>query len=243
MSQHQTKTRNFLLAALSAADQALLDPHLERIKMVREQALVVPNEPIREVYFMEGGVASISSRSGGGRPTEIGIFGREGMSGANLLLGADRSPHETFIHVDGSHAWRIGAAELMEAVESSASLRKTLLRYVHTLFIQAGESVVANARHQVEARLARWLLMCHDRYDADEIPLTHEFMAIMVAAERSSVTLALHVLEGTGTIQSKRGRVVILDRDKLEELAGDSYGQAEAEYRRLIGPFGGGRPR
>jgi hypothetical protein len=85
--------------------------------------------------------------------------------------------------------------------------------------------------------------MCHDRYDSDEIPLTHEFMAIMVAAERSGVTVSLHVLEGAGMIRSKRGRVVILDRQKLEELAGDGYGQPETEYSRLIAPFGKIGPR
>jgi len=91
---------------------------------------------------------------------------------------------------------------------------------------------------RVEARLARWLLMCHDRIDGDEIALTHEFMGMMISADRSGVTVTLHILEGAGMIRSKRGRVIIRDRDKLEELAGDSYGVPEAEYRHLIGPIG-----
>jgi CRP-like cAMP-binding protein len=120
----------------------------------------------------------------------------------------------------------------------SVTLRELLLRYVQTLLIQTAQSAVANARYQIEARLARWLLMCHDRVEGDEIALTHEFMAMMIGAQRSGVTVALHILEGAAMIRSKRGRVIILDREKLEDLAGDSYGPAEAEYRRLIAPFG-----
>ncbi|MBE7186158.1 MAG: Crp/Fnr family transcriptional regulator [Methylobacterium mesophilicum] len=231
-------SRNLLLGALSAADQARLAPHFERVAVEREQVLVTPGEPIRHIYFMEGGIASIISLSAESGRTEIGIFGREGFSGFCLLLGADRSPHETFIQVDHTHALRIGAAAFTEAVEESATLRRMLLRFVHTQFVQTGQSAVANARHQIESRLARWLLMCRDRADSDEIALTHEFMAIMIGAQRSGVTVALHILEGTGMIRSTRKRVIILDRDKLEELAGESYGLAEAEYRRLISPFG-----
>jgi CRP-like cAMP-binding protein len=227
---------NFLLAALSDDDRALLKPHLERMKLDRDQVLVEPNQPIEHVYFPEGGIASITAKAEN-IVTEVGIFGRDGVSATALLLGTDRSPHETFLQVDGSHACRISADRFMTAVESSSTLRQTMLRYVQTLLIQTAQSAVANARYQIEARLARWLLMCHDRVKGDEIALTHEFMGMMIGAQRSGVTVALHVLEGIGMIRAKRGRVTILDRDKLEELAGDSYGPAEAEYRRLIGPF------
>jgi hypothetical protein len=90
----------------------------------------------------------------------------------------------------------------------------------------------------METRLARWLLMCHDRVEGNEISLTHEFMGMMISADRSNVTVTLHILEGAGLIWSKRGRVIIRQREKLEDLAGDSYGVPEAEYRRLIGPLG-----
>jgi len=234
----QNQSCNLLLRALCDADRALLAPHFERVPIHREQVLVTPGERIEHVFFMEGGIASITSMSPEEGRTEIGIFGREGVSGTALLLGADRSPHETFIQVNHSHALRIGAAPFMDAVEQSPTLRRMMLRYVQTLMTQTGQSAVANARHQIESRLARWLLMCRDRNDGDEIALTHEFMAIMIGAQRTGVTVALHILEGTGMIRSTRGRVTILDRDKLENLAGESYGLAEAEYRQLIGPFG-----
>ncbi|RYE92638.1 MAG: helix-turn-helix domain-containing protein, partial [Oxalobacteraceae bacterium] len=95
-----------------------------------------------------------------------------------------------------------------------------------------------NAHHRIEARLARWLLMCHDRVDGDEIAITHDFLGLMIAAERSGVTVSLHILEGAGMIRAKRGRVIIRDRELLCELAGDSYGVPEAQYRHLIGPLG-----
>ncbi|MGI4811275.1 MAG: Crp/Fnr family transcriptional regulator, partial [Janthinobacterium lividum] len=144
----------------------------------------------------------------------------------------------TFMQVDGTTALRIDTVRLREAMDQSPSLNKLLLAYAHVLMIQTAACAVGNAHHRVEARLARWLLMCHDRVEGDEILLTHDFMAMMIASQRTGVTITLHVLEGIGAIRSKRGRVIILDREKLEDLAGDAYGEPEGEYRRLIGPFG-----
>ena len=234
---------NILLDALSRDDLELLKPHLTREKMHREQVLVSPDQPIEQIWFPEGGVASIVANMADNGPTEVGIFGREGFAGTPLLLGSDTSPHVIFIQVDGHTGLRIGASDFLAAVDQSPSLRATLLRYVQTIIIQTAHSAVSNAHQRIEARLARWLLMCHDRNDSDDIALTHEFMAMMIAAERSGVTVSLHVLEGAGMIRSKRGRVIILDRQKLEELAGEGYGKPEAEYRRLIAPFGKDVPR
>ncbi len=135
-------------------------------------------------------------------------------------------------------ALRIDAERYLDAIARSDTLHAALLRYVQTALVQSAQSMATNATQRVEARLARWLLMCHDRIDGDEIALTHEFMSMMIGAERSKVTITLHVLEGAGLIRAERGRIVIRDRGKLEELAGDGYGIPEAEYRRLIGPIG-----
>ncbi len=229
---------NILIASLSRQDVALLEPYLVREELAREAVLIEAGRPIEHLWFPEGGIASVVVDTADHGMTEIGIFGREGFSGIPLLLGATASPHRTFIQVDGHMGLRIAAAPFMAAVDQSATLRTTLLRYVQTFIVQLAHSTVSNAHQRIEARLARWLLMCHDRYDADEIPLTHESMAMMIAAERSSVTVSLHVLEGAGMIRSRRGRVAILDRNLLEELAGDGYGRSEAEYRAMIAPFG-----
>jgi CRP-like cAMP-binding protein len=239
----QRYTTNLLLAVLSPDDLALLKPFLTRQKLDREQVLVPANEPIEHVWFPEGGVASVVASKTDSGATEVGIFGREGFAGTPLLLGADTSPHRLFIQVEGGTGLRMEAAHFVAAVDASITLRKTLLRYVQTFIIQTADSAISNAHQRIEARLARWLLMCHDRNDGDEIMLTHEFMAMMIAADRSGVTVSLHVLEGAGMIRSRRGRVLILDRQKLEELAGEGYGRPEAEYRKLIAPFGKDAPR
>ena len=227
-----------LLQSLGDDDLALLKPHFSRKQMAVEQTLLHADRPIEHVWFPEGGVASIVAMTQDHGWTEVGIFGWDGFAGTALLLGSDQSPHEVFIQVDGHTGLRIEADRFLEAVERSVTLRKALLRYVQTLLVQSAQSAVSNAHQRIEARLARWILMCHDRMEGDEIALTHKFMAMMIAAERSGVTVSLHVLEGAGLIRSKRGRVVVLDRHGLQELSGDGYGQPEAEYRRLIGPFG-----
>jgi CRP-like cAMP-binding protein len=111
------------------------------------------------------------------------------------------------------------------------------LRFAQVQGVQTAFTALSNAVHPINERLARWLLMCHDRHDSDEIPLTHEFLSLMLAVRRPSVTTALHVLEGNRFIRAERGHVTIRNRTALEEFAGDGYGKPEAEYRRLIGPM------
>jgi hypothetical protein len=132
-------------------------------------------------------------------------------------------------------------------MEQSSPLRALLKRYVQTFIVQLAHGIVCHVHHQVEvchvhhqveARVARWLLMCHDRIDGDEIMLTHDFISMMVGAQRTSITVSLHILEGVGMIRAQRARVTITDRAKLEDIAGEAYGLPEAEYRRLLGPLG-----
>jgi CRP-like cAMP-binding protein len=239
MSQaNESYTSNILLNALAESDLELLKPHLTRVPLLRHEIVTKPGQPIEHVHFPEDGICSIVSVMAGSGRTEAGIFGREGMSGTALLLGTDRTPYECFIQVGPATSLRIDKDPFLAAVDASESLRTMLLRYVQTVLVQSAQSTATNAAHRVEGRLARWLLMCHDRLDGDEIALTHEFMGMMISADRSNVTVTLHILEGSGMIYSKRGRVIVRDREKLEELAGDSYGVPEAEYRRLIGPLG-----
>ena len=240
MSLSQSSTANPLLRALSPEDYALIEPHLQRRKMSLRDRLYEPWKPIDTVYFPEGGVTSIVAEQEGGDQIEVGLHGREGMSGSAVVLGAGSSPHMSMIQVDHSTAVTIPSDLLLEACERSASLLGLLLRFTQTLTIQASYTAASNAHYALPERLARWLLMCHDRVDGNHIELTHEFIAMMLAVRRSGVTVTLHTLEGTGAIKSSRGVVTITDRGRLEEIAGDSYGPAEAEYRRLIGPFGKG---
>ncbi len=134
-------------------------------------------------------------------------------------------------------ALRIEPQNLRQALQRSPSLHSLLLRYVQAFTIQTAHTALSNGSHKIEERLARWLLMCHDRLDEDDLPLTHEFIALMLGVRRAGVTEALNILEGRGIIRAGRGNIVVLQRTKLEKAAGDSYGVPEAEYRRLIGPL------
>jgi len=240
MSSPRISTVNLLLRALTEADFALLEPHLERVQLKLKDPLFQPNEPIERVYFLEEGVASIVSEQEDGQ-VEVGLYGREGMSGAVVVMEAEQTPHASMIQVGNPAAHVMSSEHLLAACDKSATLRRLLLRYAQSLNVQAALTAGSNAQDALPERLARWLLMCHDRTEGDRIELTHEFLSMMLAVRRSGVTVTLHTLEATGAIRSARGVVTITNRSRLEEIAGDAYGQAEAEYRRLIGPFGRGR--
>ena len=231
----QSSVRNRLLAKLSADDFNLLQPALEPVALSRGAVLIASDQPIEHVYFLEAGVTSIVANTAGGRRIEIGLTGRDGLAGTPVLLGADRSPHETFMQVAGS-ALRIRSDELRQAIRTSPSLHSLLLLYVQAFTIQTAHTALSNGSHKVEERLARWLLMCHDRLDGDDIPLTHEFIAIMLGVRRAGVTEAINLLQKKRIIRAQRGNIRVVSRRKLEAAAADSYGTPEAEYRRLLGP-------
>jgi CRP-like cAMP-binding protein len=184
------------------------------------------------VYFPEPSVGSIVAIAGGEK-LEVGIFGPEGMSGLAVVNGTDRGPHQSFIQVAGQ-GLRIRAGDLRRAIEASPSLHGILLRYSQAYTVQVAFTALANGRYTIDERLARWLLMCHDRVDGDVINLTHEFLALMLGVRRAGVTTAVHILEGAKVVSATRGRLEILSREALLENAGDSYGPPEAEYERLL---------
>ncbi len=232
----QTAVRNHLLRRLSAADFAQLAPHLRLDTLGRDCTILMADQPVETMWFMESGMVSIVAEKRDGRSIEVGVYGREGLSGCSLLLGSDRTPHHHYMQIEGS-GWRIAPSELLRLIDRSPALRNVLLLFVHVLMTQAAQSALVNGSSVIEERLACWLLMCHDRIDGDDFAITHDFLSMMLGVRRSSVTHAIHQLEGTHLIKANRGRVKILDRVNLEFLAGASYGVPEAEYRRLIGAF------
>jgi len=151
-----------------------------------------------------------------------------------IVLGNHRSPHATYVQVAGE-GQRIGAARLRTAMAASGAMRALFLKYVQTFTIQTAHTAIANGRANIDERLSRWLLMAQDRIGGRELPLTHEFLAVMLGVRRAGVTEALSVLEGAKIIRAVRGQITVLDRKRLQERARDSYGVPEAEYLRLIG--------
>ncbi len=225
---------NRILSRLSRADLDLIMPHLSPVDLPLRKSLEVPNKLIDYVYFVERGFASVVATGSDGSAIEVGLIGCEGVTGLAVVLGANRSPNATYMQLAG-RGLRISAANLRSVTEESPSLQKILLQYAYTFMVQTAQAALVNGRSKVEDRLARWLLMAHDRVAKNELTLTHEFLGIMLGVRRSGVTVALGVLESKGVIRSVRGIITIVNRKALEKLAGSTYGVPEAEFKRLFG--------
>jgi CRP-like cAMP-binding protein len=221
MQQKTPTSKNRILSRLSAADIALLKPDLEAVELQLRYVLEAANEPIQHSYFIEYGLASIVAANGHKR-LEVGLIGCEGMTGLPIVLGNDRSPHETFMQVAGNGV-RIPAQKLREAIAQSRSLELALLAFAHRFLNQTASTALSNGTATLEERLARWLLMANDRLRGDEVPLTHEFLSLMLGVRRAGVTVALHYLEQRALIRLARKQIVITDRKGLEAAANGTY--------------------
>jgi CRP-like cAMP-binding protein len=224
---------NRLLAWLSPADFNLLEPHLEPIELKLRQKLEQPNRRIEYAYFPEQGFASVVAPQPAEKSMEVGLIGREGMTGLAVVLDDTRSPLDVFIQAAG-RGRRISVPALQSAMQTSPSLAKSLRRYAHCFLIQASYAALINGRYKLEERLARWLLMAQDRLRGEELSLTHEFLALMLGVRRAGVTIALNLLQKRGFIRHGRGRITILDRAGLVRASNQSYGRPEAELERLF---------
>ena len=213
--------QNLILSRLSKSDFKLLEPHLQPTDLPVHKVLERRGKPIKAVYFPETGFASVVA-NGSGRPIGVGVIGREGMTGLPVVLGGDRNEHETFMQAAG-HGHSIPVLHLREAVAKSTTLQGSFLRYVQAFLSQTTQTVVANGRSNIEERLARWLLMADDRIESDELTLTHEFLAMMLAVRRPGVTVAVQELEREGLIVRKRGRIILRDREALEKMSNGTY--------------------
>lgn len=229
--------RNLLLASLSKELHELLDPHLDMVKLEQKTSLELPQEEIARVIFPVSCVGSMVATGAPNRRIEVGLFGFDGMSGTSIVTGAGTSPLETFVQVPG-YGYAIEAEVLRGLLETHHPLRAHFMRYVHCLSIQTTQTALCNGQAKLEERLARWLLMCHDRIPTDRLEITHEFMAVMLGVRRAGVTVGTHYLEGKGLIRAERGVITIRDRDGLESEARGSYGVPEREYVRLFGKVG-----
>ncbi|WP_245310170.1 Crp/Fnr family transcriptional regulator [Rhizobium sp. R339] len=218
--------RNELLNSFSEELQ-WLEADLQPVKLDVGDILVEPDAPIQHVHFIESGIVAAVTTTPGGRSLEVFSVGREGMTGVSVLLGADRTSWRSFVQGAGS-AFRIPTSAIREAAERSPSLRETLLRYAHSVMVQMAETALALGHYSLNQRLARLILMSHDRAGDDELLMTHEFLAMMLGVRRAGVSEALALLEGEGMIRSARGKVIVRDRTKLISMAGGSYNRLAA---------------
>ncbi len=229
---------NHLLQHLGADDWALLQPFMARTPLAVGQSLAKAGASLESVFFPEGAIVAVLEPENGGSANALGIVGCEGFVGWPNLLGLQQWPHDVAVRAEGASALVVDAQRLEEACRQSTTLRALLLRFVAVFMGQMSATLVSNAVQSMEQRLARWILLYHDRLEGDEIWLTHEEVGIMLGSRRASATNALHLLEGSRAIRNLRGRILIRDRAELERIAGHAYGPAERQHRELIGPFG-----
>ncbi|HZQ67620.1 MAG TPA: Crp/Fnr family transcriptional regulator [Terriglobales bacterium] len=214
---------NSILRMLPYLEYATLQPHLELIDLPMQQVLQEVGERIEFGYFLNSGLVSLMVVTSDARSVEVGMVGREGFVGAPLVLGHRNSSQRALVQIKGS-ALRVKADVLRNIVPELPALREQISRFVLSQALQAAQLVACNRLHEVEQRLARWLLMTHDRSAGDSLPITHDLLAQMLGSGRPSVTLAAGVLQRAGTIEYTRGQVTVLDRKALEHSACECYG-------------------
>ena len=228
---------NAILAQLPAVEIDAIFAHLEPIDLPLGFCIVPAGETVDYVYFLERGLGSIVVVSPAGKKAEAGMFGFEGFAPTPPAVGFGISLYEVIVQSPGN-GYRIKVAAFSELMELCPIFVQILHRVSHNLATQASYTALSNGVHLTDVRLARWLLMCHDRVGS-KIIITHEYISLLLAVRRASVTDALHVLEGKGFIKSERRLVLVRNRAAMEIFARDAYGQPEKEYRQLFGRSSG----
>ncbi|HEY0105964.1 MAG TPA: Crp/Fnr family transcriptional regulator [Rhizomicrobium sp.] len=234
MTLPHERSRNHLLMSLPDDAWNRIALMLESIRLPAHQALETHGRDVEWIYFVESGIASVITESAAGDQVESGIVGRDGMTGPGVALGDGTCAQTVVVQIAGS-ALRAPVPDFRKALEDSASLRAQALLFARAFAIQTAHTALANGAGVLEQRLARWLLMLHDRLDGDVLAITHDYIAIMLSVRRPGVSVALKELEGKGLIRSRRGAIEIVDRGGLLERSGGLYGRTEEEYRRLLG--------
>jgi CRP-like cAMP-binding protein len=232
-----TGATNRLLSHLPDAEQRRLAPLLQPVPLKRKQVLHQRRAAIGHVYFPTTGVVSAMAVMGDGAAIEVATIGREGWAGLNAFVGgsAATSPYEVMVQVEG-RGLRMPTDALARESRDDGPLRRLLVLYHSAFTTQVSYAVACNGLHTVQARCCRWLLMTHDRVGADALPLTHEFLGIMLGVRRASVTEVLKPLQEEGVVRVSRGLIEVLDRPALEKLACECYRAVVGEYERLLGP-------
>jgi CRP-like cAMP-binding protein len=224
---------NRLLARLPPAEYQRLAPGLQAVSLPLKQVLYKVRSLIDYVYFPTSGMISAMTIMEDGSAIEVATIGDEGMSGLTAFIGSGTSPNDVMVQIAGD-AIRMSAEALLEEATRDGPLRQLLILYNTAFATQVSYAVACNGLHKVEKRCCRWLLMTADRVGSDVLPLTHEFLAIMLGVRRSSITEVLHPLQERGLIRNSRGNIQIIDRPGLEATSCECYRAVKEEFARLF---------
>lgn len=231
-TQPRLSTQNCILNALPKEDFERLLPDLEEVNLALGQVIYRVEEPIEYVYFPNNAVISVIANTAEGQCVEVGVIGREGITGIDVLMGADSTLNENIIQYPDD-ALRINTAAIKKEFKRAGAFHDLSLRFIRLLMIQISQTALCNRLHTVEERLSRWLLMCHDRAEADELTLTQEFLGYMLGTNRATVTVSAIALQSAGFIKYSRGLITVVDRKGLEDFACDCYKTVKQEYDRF----------
>ena len=229
----RNQIKNQLLSALPTEEYERLLPNLEAVSLTPKQIIYAPNESIEYVYFPNNGIISLVNFTEDGSTVEAATVGNEGMAGIAVLLGADRMISEAVSQVPGD-GLRMKTEVFKRQVTPGSPLHNLLLRYTLALINLISQSVACNRLHSVEQRCCRWLLLCQDRVQSNEFPLTQEFLSQMLGVRRASVSVVAAILQRAGLIRYSRGKITILDRQGLEASSCGCYRVVKDEFDRLL---------
>jgi CRP-like cAMP-binding protein len=233
MPQFLSRPRNLILAQLPDAEYEMLARFLVPVDLPLEMRLSEPNEPIEYIYFLNSGLISTDALTEKGESVEVGVIGREGFSGLPALLDQPQMSHSVLMQGIGE-GLRIRSSIVRDQFLKGGMLQRLVHSFAYLQLVQTAQSVLCNRMHEVEARLARWLLTSADRMELDSLNLTQEFLAQMLGVQRSTVTVAAGELQRAGLIGYSRGRINILNRVDLTKRACECYGIVSASYDRIL---------
>lgn len=227
------RPKNKLLARLPDADFERLRPSFKTIPITTKQVLHRAHEPVREVFFPNGGVVSLTTMTEDGSMVEIATIGDEGVTGVLALLGDGVSPTSAMVQIPDTSAEVMASDAFRQELARGGAFADAMTRYTQGVLALMVQSTTCIALHSVQERACRWLLMAHDRVHRDEFRLSHEFLAMMLASTRPTVTVVARTLQHAGLLTYVHGRIKILDRQGLEDASCECYRVVRRQFDRL----------
>lgn len=224
-SQHNvvTSNENLILAALPRVEYDRIIQKMSLVHLEQGDILNHMGDDLRYAYFINSGMVSLLSVAQNGSTIEIGTVGKEGMVGIPIILGLSKTPYEMNVQINIKSAWRIKAEALKEEFNRGGNFQELLLKYTNVMLMQISQSALCNRFHTSEERLGRWLLVARDHAHSNTINLTQEVISNMLGIPRTGVTMTAGHLQKIGLISSSRGKITILDPERLEEIACECY--------------------